>query len=287
MFLPDLFCLFQDEPEDDDDRQAYDIMRATLRENYHGSADATMGSGSRQVGQSVGNFNKTIRYPDRNQANALQSYYSHERRPTSVRSTHSMMSAGSRTSLTANTKKNEQDGDLLKKHSHVFTETEKPFTPRTLKSNRHSRLSEYKYYTAPPKKQQQKDENMAQTERKMMDTETSENRPKPKPKPRGSVNLDKTGTQTLTESQLIFETLQTRDSRHFRKGGNDRVPKLDISMDKDHMNWIQEQASKAELRMKNGGIRTPMDQIEEKTTSVKSGSHNEIDKHSSSSRQTK
>lgn len=39
-------------------------------------------------------------------------------------------------------------GDLLKKHSQHFTQ-DKPFTPKTLKSDSNSYLSSYRYYRAP------------------------------------------------------------------------------------------------------------------------------------------
>uniref|UniRef100_UPI0037E8BB42 spermatogenesis-associated protein 7 n=1 Tax=Semicossyphus pulcher TaxID=241346 RepID=UPI0037E8BB42 len=42
-------------------------------------------------------------------------------------------------------------GDLLQKHSQRFT-SDKPFTPKTLKSDKSSYLSKYRYYRAPPGK---------------------------------------------------------------------------------------------------------------------------------------
>ncbi|KAM4625852.1 spermatogenesis-associated protein 7 homolog [Polymixia lowei] len=45
-------------------------------------------------------------------------------------------------------------GDLLHKHSHYFTD-DKPFTPKTLISDKSSYLSKYRYYTAPKRKPDQ------------------------------------------------------------------------------------------------------------------------------------
>ncbi|XP_036006745.1 spermatogenesis-associated protein 7 homolog isoform X1 [Fundulus heteroclitus] len=49
-------------------------------------------------------------------------------------------------------------GDLLEKHSQHFTQ-EKPFTPKTLKSDKSSYLSKYRFYRAPQIKSSQEDRN--------------------------------------------------------------------------------------------------------------------------------
>lgn len=52
-------------------------------------------------------------------------------------------------------------GDLLQKHSQNFT-PDKPFTPKTLKSDRSSYLEKYRYYRAPCRKPTQDCSNSEQ-----------------------------------------------------------------------------------------------------------------------------
>ncbi|XP_074662762.1 spermatogenesis-associated protein 7 homolog isoform X2 [Tubulanus polymorphus] len=115
-------------------------------------------------------------------------------------------------------------GDLLNDHSDSFTEG-RPFTPRTLKTNRRSKLSEFRYYNPPPQKKNGK---------------SSEKQPK---------NSGTNGRVHQDESEnLMFETLQSRDFSRVDSARKSDVPKLDITVDQDHMKWLHEQATKAQYR---------------------------------------
>ena len=114
-------------------------------------------------------------------------------------------------------------GDLLEKQAHKFTE-EKPFMPRTLKTNCTSKLTEFKYYNPPPKRYVAKSwKDAARESAGMLRSETP-----------------------MTESvDLMHETLMSRDAA--RAPPSD-IPPLDISLDADHMMWLKEQSKMAQLR---------------------------------------
>uniref|UniRef100_A0A669EV86 Spermatogenesis associated 7 n=1 Tax=Oreochromis niloticus TaxID=8128 RepID=A0A669EV86_ORENI len=70
-------------------------------------------------------------------------------------------------------------GDLLLKHSQHFTQ-DKPFTPKTLKSDKSSYLSKYRYYRAPQRKPTQDSSNSTSFQQEMCDGRVSpENRKSP------------------------------------------------------------------------------------------------------------
>lgn len=174
---------------------------------------------------------------------------------SSARSVHSARySMGGTAMPTKTISQKTYDGDVIDKHNHVFTQPEKPFTPRLLKSNRVSRIAQSKYYTAPPQKRETNESTNAK------EVETTSSHPKPKAKPRKNAPLDKSGEMTDT---LMFESLQSRDFSRYSDEREQVVPRLDISLDKDNMNWIKEQAMKAEIRSKSGNLRTGMSRINE------------------------
>lgn len=238
------------DPDDEEERLVQNIMRTTLRPKSS-SANATHGSVTEPT-------DRQYQYQDHANT-SLQ----HQERPMAENSkwlkTRNVMTAvRAITAPTSSRGDKTYDGDLLEKRSHVFTE-EKPFTPRTLKTkNRTSRLSEYKYYTPPPQKRSGR--KLKEDETQSEDTRKKE-APTPKPRPRQSDKSPQRVDASMTDT-LMFESLQSRDFSRFEdKEG--LVPKLDISLDKDHMNWLQEQASKAQIRAKSGTLRSSMSRIRE------------------------
>lgn len=191
-------------------------------------------------------------------AQAVQSTnYQQRQRPMSSRSATSLASNVSHASRASNPLKVTYDGDVLHKHAHVFTEPQKPFTPRTLKSNResHLKMKGNKYYTPP------KTTNLPYGNKRGEDShETDRNKDSaPQAKPRKHSRIqdgrELTITDTLTESMLMEMSLQSHAPLR-SDGDRGTVPPLNISVDKDHQSWLQEQASKAQIRVRNGIVKS-------------------------------
>ena len=128
--------------------------------------------------------------------------------------------------------------DLIDTHADKFTE-HKPFTPRTIKYKQvPSKLSQFKYYM-PPCRKIAKEMDASHTE----SVAVSGN----KPVPRRRKSLQRSETPMTDTPSLMNETLLSRDMKLDRSRSG--VPPLDISLDADHIRWLQEQSHKAHLRM--------------------------------------
>ncbi|CAL1530404.1 unnamed protein product [Lymnaea stagnalis] len=252
--------IFNDEPEDEEERLVQSIMKTTLLDKPQGSNRATHGSASQQESH----FNNSIMYK---QAGDAHQGTRHSR-PTSARSIHSarsirsarsVQSGHSLTSMTSRVPISSHDpakvtyqGDLLDKRPHLFTEPDKAFTPRTLKANHESKLKNSKWYN-PPRVSRSASSNADDTK------ENAGRKPQPRTrKDKSDVSPDQDhqddpqATAPLSESMLLDMTVRSRDGRHAQDGDHD-VPRLAITMDQDHMNWLQDQASKAEVRQRSAG----------------------------------
>lgn len=240
-------------------------MRTTLTSNRNvGSSNATYGgSESIRSQQNNNTMHGQHQSPYQNPFNSSNKNYT--QRPGSARSVRSHRSMGSVSSRTAlqqgGVKSGTYDGDVLEKRSHVFTEAAKPFTPRILKSTRSSKLSQNKYYMPPPQKRETSSRTANDTH-EQQSTSSKDSKPKPKPRQRPqSPQMIPDGTME-EDGTLMYETLRTRDFSKF-EDQEQMVPRLDISMDKDHMDWIKEQASKAQIRQKSSTMKKSMVRIQE------------------------
>ncbi|ESO90179.1 hypothetical protein LOTGIDRAFT_233972 [Lottia gigantea] len=215
-----------DDPEDEEDELVQSIMRTTLQTQ-------TMSHPNKP------NMEKTLQHhQDLHHSNAMATTM----RPISSRSARSCVSNVSR--LSEVTRKSTYDGDVVDKHQHRFTEPNKPFTPRTLKSNRQSKLSQYKYYTPPKNKRPSSSRSTRAENDTMVKTQESPRSPeKPRVKPRkSSVNQNDTFTDTH-----MFESLQSHDFQNYKNPSD--VPPLEITVDKDHKEWLEDQVDKAKQRL--------------------------------------
>ncbi|PVD25556.1 hypothetical protein C0Q70_13212 [Pomacea canaliculata] len=217
-----------DEPEDEEERQVQEIMRTTLRVPMKAlPQDSTLVTTGLQ--SEVGGLGTRMRpYSTTFQgmAQAVQSTnYQQRQRPMSSRSATSLASNVSHASRASNPLKVTYDGDVLHKHAHVFTEPQKPFTPQ------------------------------GRTAMRQIGTRTVHLKPNPGSTAESKMAENLTITDTLTESMLMEMSLQSHAPLR-SDGDRGTVPPLNISLDKDHQSWLQEQASKAQIRVRNGIVKS-------------------------------
>uniref|UniRef100_A0A2C9KLV1 Uncharacterized protein n=4 Tax=Biomphalaria glabrata TaxID=6526 RepID=A0A2C9KLV1_BIOGL len=245
--------LFNDEPEDEDSRLVHSIMKATLTGQPGTSNKATYGSTSLNESHNLESSMLLKQGGDTQMG-------SRSFRPVSARSTQSLRSARSGHSVTSLTSrvsihdpaKVTYQGDLLDKRPHLFTEPDRAFTPRTLKVNHESKLKNSKWYNPPRRSSSQSRASMENTGSKPSSVRNKKSDLSPRPNASNQDLQDAPETAHLSESMLMDITLQSRDG-HQQHEGKGMVPPLAISMDQDHMNWLQEQASKAEVRARSQG----------------------------------
>ncbi|BFZ11557.1 hypothetical protein BsWGS_14595 [Bradybaena similaris] len=273
--LYDYEDILKDEPEDEEEKLVHSIMRSTLLEKSSRSNIATYGAEPHmspyQHQQMSTNIHETSPY------GAL--IYNHPASVRSARSGHSLTSTPSRMAIaTSLLVKRTCKADVLEKRPHLFTEPERPFTPRTLKKNTESRLKNSKCYN-PPRNKSVKNENNREIdndnnnkkdkfqnyekdtvkgfEKGVIKNKKQQSKlrapPPQKVDEHQEYELETTaGTTKLSNSVLMDISLRSQDRAYNPEIGNS-VPPLAISVDKDHMNWLQEQASKAEVRVRSSG----------------------------------
>ena len=135
-----------------------------------------------------------------------------------------------------------RSGDLLHTQAHLFT-AERPFVPRTLRTDRTSKLTQFRCYNPPRRRRAPA--------------------PAPTPAPPGgetaAAAAAASGSQRavtpMTGSvDLMNETLRSRDLMHLPTPSG--VPPLDISLDADHLLWIKEHANRTSWRDSLNSERT-------------------------------
>ena len=119
-----------------------------------------------------------------------------------------------------------ENQDLLNTNAHLFTEPDKPFVPKILKSNRTSLLNQYKYYNS-AKKVRPKQAIKELDSSKFSDLRETGKGEAPVPKPRQKSNLGNTLTLS-SKTQYLNENCR-------------RVPPLDIPADEDQNEFLSEQ----------------------------------------------
>jgi len=167
---------------------------------------------------------------------------------------HPLKSQRSMTSQSRPRSRATRSGDVLESRSHVFTATEKDFSPRILnKPKATSRLSQSKHYF----------------------------RPKPKPPIKPSmfagtslVSVGDQGTLETRSSTPLEDWRLSRDNdERFETNSSEGVPKLDISLDQDNLKYLKRQESMKSQRQRKISELSLASLSEEKDEETRKGSH--------------
>ncbi|KAH9495520.1 hypothetical protein Btru_013490 [Bulinus truncatus] len=247
--------VLDDEPEDEESRVVHSIMKATLFGQPENSNKATYGTSMQDLDSSMLHKQGGDTHMGGKSSRPFSARSSQSLR--SVRSGHSMTSMTSRVPVTTHDPcKVTYQGDLLDKRPHLFTDPGRAFTPRTLRANHESKLKNSKWYNPPKRSTSQSRESTETKENLGPDPEIKSRKNKPVASPKRNFSeqdlQDTSETAKLSESMLMDITLRSREEKHLHQD-NHMVPPLAISVDQDHMNWLQEQASKAEVRARSKG----------------------------------
>ncbi|XP_052827586.1 spermatogenesis-associated protein 7 homolog isoform X2 [Octopus bimaculoides] len=195
-----------------DDDELYQIVRATLgRKPDHsfmtdyysddGSKDGYYGfNQSSRLSSYDDRYSASSNFPPSRQSQAFSS--SSRSMKNSKKSSHLLMK--------------DKPGDVLQSRTHVFTQPEKAFIPRILKTSKKSLLSECKYYN-PPKFRKSKAESESQKDKKEKLSDQSETSNYPDP-------------ESLTESTSY---ISSRSSKSHSTLVEEPVPQLDLLPDKE------------------------------------------------------
>ncbi|XP_029643026.1 spermatogenesis-associated protein 7 homolog [Octopus sinensis] len=195
-----------------DDDELYQIVRATLgRKPDHsfmteyysddGSKDGYYGfNQSSRLSSYDDRYSASSNFPPSRQSQAFSSIS--RSMINSRKSSHLLMK--------------DKPGDVLQSRTHVFTQPEKAFTPRILKTSKKSLLSECKYYN-PPRLRKSKAESESQKDKKEKHSDQSET----------SNYLD---PESLTESTSY---ISSRSSKSHSTLVEEPVPQLDLLPDKE------------------------------------------------------
>ena len=139
-----------------------------------------------------------------------------------------------------------RSNDVLDQNAYKFTD-EKPFQPRTLITNRKSKLSDFKYYTPPKRKG---GSAAAASHGDDVDGHATLRPDTAHSAQAGSLRASiksRPGTaNTMNSTDWMNETIISRD--HTQRDTPQGVPALDISLDQDHIKWLKEQQTKAHHR---------------------------------------